>query len=365
MRDAAARRDAASRRRERAEQRLFRGRGFLGLLGPGEADDPVGVEDEDGHRCHVILLPPGAIELGNALHLAIDVPSPCRGTTLHFVVRTKRPDARIRKDHEHGAEAAELGTQGAKVPACAIVAAPSRRERQDDGDLADLCERRDCALPPLRTMPRVGLRQRERRVGSLRAAHAEGAAACKERALRGAIEEPRFAVDHAAEARGGIPRRDELSLCIAPPYERRGLVPALQQFQRMKTTRPLLFVPSVLALHLLACGGESRPAISADNVPPGAPSAASTAAPTSSDVASIGPETATTSSSLPTPPPTSRPSPAPAEAQPPNAVSDVPAPLTDAEILQVDPHGQRGGDRSGPAPRSARARTRAFRGSRP
>lgn len=103
----------------------------------------------------------------------------------------------------------------------------------------------------------------------------------------------------------------------------------------MKTTRPLLLVPSVLALHLLACGGENRPAQSADSVPPGATSAATTAVPTSSDVASIGPETATTSTSLPTPPPTSRPTPAPTEAQPPNAASDVPAPLTDAEILQV------------------------------
>lgn len=108
----------------------------------------------------------------------------------------------------------------------------------------------------------------------------------------------------------------------------------MQRFRRMKTTRPLLLVPSILALHLLACGGENRPARSADNVPPGTTSTGTTAVPTSSDVASIGPETATTSS-LPTTPPTSRSARAPTEAQPPSSASDVPTPLTDAEILQV------------------------------
>jgi putative membrane protein len=47
----------------------------------------------------------------------------------------------------------------------------------------------------------------------------------------------------------------------------------------------------------------------------------------SSDVASIGPTTATTSSSLPTP--------APAEAQAPNPAAEVPMELTDEQILQI------------------------------
>jgi putative membrane protein len=95
----------------------------------------------------------------------------------------------------------------------------------------------------------------------------------------------------------------------------------------MKTNRSLLVLPSLLALNLLACGGQRAPAQSASDVAPGP-----TSADTSSDVASIAPDTATTGSApaAPEPPPML---PSPTEAQAPNP--PVPPPFTDGEILQV------------------------------
>jgi putative membrane protein len=86
----------------------------------------------------------------------------------------------------------------------------------------------------------------------------------------------------------------------------------------MTKTRPLLLATSLIAL--LGCGGGEATVKSPDNPPPAPTSATDTV---SSDVASVGPTTATTSSSLPTP--------APAEAQAPNP----PPELTDEQILQI------------------------------
>jgi putative membrane protein len=94
----------------------------------------------------------------------------------------------------------------------------------------------------------------------------------------------------------------------------------------MHTNRSLLVLPSLLALQLLACGGQSPPARSASDVSTGP-----TSADTSSDVASIAPETTTTGASPASPEPATPP--APTEAQAPNA--DLPLTFSDAEILQI------------------------------
>ena len=89
---------------------------------------------------------------------------------------------------------------------------------------------------------------------------------------------------------------------------------------------PLILATAIVAL--LGCGG-GRPAVnSAETAPPVATSNTDTV---SSDVASVGPTTATTSSSLPTPASI----PAPAELQGPTAPDETASELTDGQILQI------------------------------
>jgi putative membrane protein len=93
----------------------------------------------------------------------------------------------------------------------------------------------------------------------------------------------------------------------------------------MRTNRSLVALAPFLALSVLACGGQSAPPRSANDVNP-----APTSADTSSDVASIAPETATTGSA-PAAPATAM-LPAPTEAQAPDV---APPSFTDGEILQI------------------------------
>jgi putative membrane protein len=105
--------------------------------------------------------------------------------------------------------------------------------------------------------------------------------------------------------------------------------------------RPLVFLPALLAMHLVACGGD-EPAKAPENPAPVDSSQATTTGPTvPSDVGSIVPTPATTSASLPTAAPATPP--APTGASPSTAeAAQAPTALTDEQVLEVTHTANRG-----------------------